>query len=39
LSSTSQSAEGELTSLKRIRRDMESKIEELEDELDEANVK
>ena len=29
----------ELTSLKCIKRDMEAKIEELKDELDEANMK
>ncbi len=38
-STTSASTESELTSLKRMKRDMEAKIEELEDELDEANVK
>ena len=39
LSHTSKTAESELTSLKRIKRDMELKIEELEDELDEVNLK
>ncbi len=38
-STTSASTESEMTSLKRMKRDMETKIEELEDELDEANVK
>ncbi len=38
-STTSASTESELTSLKRMKRDMEAKIEELEEELDEANVK
>ena len=36
---SSMTAESELTSLKRIKRDMESKIVELEDELDESSVK
>ena len=39
LSHTSQTAESEITSLKRMKRDMELKIEELEDELDEVNLK
>jgi len=39
LSRTSMTTESELTSLKRIKRDMETKLEELEDELDEANMK
>ncbi len=38
-STTSASTESEMTSLKRMKRDMDTKIEELEDELDEANVK
>lgn len=36
---TSMSTESEVTSLKRIKRDMEAKIVELEDELDEASLK
>lgn len=36
---TSTTTESELTSLKRIKRDMEAKIMELEDELDEASLK
>ena len=39
LSKSSLTTESELTSLKRIKRDMEAKIEELEDELDESNMK
>lgn len=39
LSHTSKTAESEITSLKRMKRDMELKIEELEDELDEVNLK
>ena len=39
LSHTSQSTESELTSLKRMKRELDSKVEELEDELDEANIK
>ncbi len=37
--SSTLTTESELTSLKRIKRDMETKLEELEDELDEANMK
>ena len=33
------STESEVTSLKRIKRDMDAKIVELEDELDEASLK
>jgi len=39
LSRSAMTTESELTSLKRIKRDMETKLEELEDELDEANMK
>ena len=39
LSSTTLSTESEVTSLKKMKREMESKVEELEDELDEANAK
>ncbi len=38
-SSSTLTSESELMSLKRIKRDMESKVMELEDELDEANMK
>ena len=36
---TNSTSESELISLKRIKRDMEAKIMELEDELDEASLK
>ena len=39
VSTTTNTSESELMSLKRIRRDMETKIMELEDELDEATLK
>lgn len=39
VSTTTNTSESELISLKRIKRDMETKIMELEDELDEASLK
>ena len=39
LSNTTATTESELTSVKRMKRDLETKVEELEDELDEANIK
>ena len=39
VSTTTNTSESELISLKRIKRDMETKIVELEDELDEASLK
>ena len=39
LSHTSTSAEGELSSLRRMKRELGTKVEELEDELDEATAK
>lgn len=39
VSTTSMTTESELTSLKRMKRDMEAKVLELEDELDEASLK
>ena len=39
VSTTTNTSDSELTSLKRIKRDMEAKILELEDELDEATLK
>lgn len=39
LSTTTNTSDSELTSLKRIKRDMEAKVLELEDELDEATLK
>ena len=39
VATTSMTTESELTSLKRMKRDMEAKVLELEDELDEASLK
>ena len=39
LQQTSANTESELTSLKRMKRELESKLETVEDELDEANIK
>ena len=39
LTQTSTNTESELTSLKRMKRELESKLEGMEDELDEANLK
>lgn len=39
VSNSTMTSESEVTSLKRIKRDMEAKIVELEDELDEASLK
>ncbi len=39
LSQTSRTTESELTSLKKIKRELTTKVEELEDELDEANIR
>lgn len=39
LAQTSASTESELTSLKRMKRELESKLEAMEDDLDEANLK
>ena len=39
LQNTSATTESEVTSLKRMKRELESKLEGMEDELDEANIK
>ena len=39
LQQTSASTESELTSMKKMKRELESKLEVVEDELDEANIK
>ena len=39
LQQTSAQTESEVTSLKRMKRELESKLETMEDELDEANLK
>ena len=39
LQQTSASTESEVTSLKRMKRELETKLEGLEDDLDEANIK
>ena len=39
LQNTSATTESEVTSLKRMKRELETKLETMEDELDEANIK
>ena len=39
LQQTSASTESELTSMKKMKRELESKLEAVEDDLDEANIK